>query len=514
MANGFGPGQGIIEPTPASGAAKGRVLNEPRTNGASAGRTGTRVAKNTAVLLVSRGLTLAFSAAATILLVRYLGKERLGDFGALYAYLSLFSWLASFGIEPILAREAARERHLAGSILFTGMALGSVLALGALAVAMVFAGPLGYQAHLRTLLALAALEILILAPLRHLGIVFQVDLRQWYGAGINIFRQALWLGVVVVLARTGASLGFVVAARLAVACVEVALTWRFALPFLERPWHLLWGRMGVFLKASLPVALGSLAVGIYLRIDQVMLHKMVSAGELGNYVAAVKVSELFEALPAAFLTTLFPLLCRAAGQEDQFRRYLGLSFRYLLVVALGLCVVITVAARPIIQVLYGQQYAPAAKMLSILIWSEIATFFGSVVANSLVALNLQRFLVLPTAAGAAINVVLNFLLIPRFGAVGAAWATAVSYTAAWLLVLLPFRDTRSLIGQGLRIALPGTLVTLVALGVPLLTPLPDLMRLAVALALFGIGTWLSQMLHRGDWVYARAIMQGGVSGLE
>ncbi len=489
-------------------------MNDSRASSTPGGSTGTRVAKNTAVLLVSRGLTLLFSAAATILLVRYLGKEKLGEFGALYAYLSLFSWLASFGIEPILAREATRERHLAGSILFTGMALGSLLALGALGITMLLAGPLGYQAHLRTLLALAALEVLILAPLRHLGIVFQVDLRQWYGAGINIFRQALWLGAVVALAAAGASLGYFVAARLAVACVEVALIWRFAVPFLERPWHLLWGRIRPFLKASLPVALGSLAVGIYLRIDQVMLHKMVSAAELGNYVAAVKVSELFEALPAAFLTTLFPLLCRAAGQEDQFRRYLGLSFRYLMVVALGLCVVMTVAARPIIQILYGQQYQAAAKMLSILIWSEIAVFFGSVVANSLIALNLQRFLVLPTAAGAAINVILNFLLIPRFGAVGAAWATAVSYSAAWMLVLLPFRDTRSLIGQGLRIAFPGALVALVAIGVPLLTPLPDLLRLAVALALFGIGTWLSQMLHRGDWAYARAMMQGGASGLE
>ena len=76
-----------------------------------------------------------------------------------------------------------------------------------------------------------------------------------------------------------------------------------------------------------PVALSTLAVGIYHRIDQVMLHKMVNDQVLGNYVAAVRLTELINVLPTVVMGSLFPILAQSAGDEDRFQQYLRLSFR-------------------------------------------------------------------------------------------------------------------------------------------------------------------------------------------
>src|SRR5262249_41268629 len=153
--------------------------------------------------------------------------------------------------------------------------------------------------------------------------------------------------------------------------------------------------------------LSALLAGIYLRIDQVMLHRMATDRDLGWYAAAVKISELFELLPAALLASFFPVLVVAATNRVLFERYVDRIFLMLLSTAGLLCTCLWVGSEWIIQLVYGRQFGPSAHMLAILIWSEIAVFFGSAVVNILLALNLQGFLIYPTLGGAVMNVVLN-----------------------------------------------------------------------------------------------------------
>ena len=83
----------------------------------------------------------------------------------------------------------------------------------------------------------------------------------------------------------------------------------------------------------------------------------------------------------------------------------------------------------VVHVLYGNQYLPAGPLLAILIWSEIGVFFAAVVINIMIAKNQQSLLPVPTLVGAAVNVALNLVLIPRYAATGAAWATVISHAS-------------------------------------------------------------------------------------
>jgi O-antigen/teichoic acid export membrane protein len=460
-------------------------------------RLRTRVLQNTAALLGGRGISIVLSAGASVLLTRYLGSERLGQFGAIYAYLGLFTWLTTLGIEPVLIREISKERESASSLLHTAIVLASFLCVGALLATILFAPWAGFNGHLRSLLILAALEF-VLIPFRLPGIIFQVDLRQWYAATINVVRQGVWFGIVIILWLLGASLFYVILGRLLATAVESALTWAYSRRFLSAGRKFLRVRSGKIFRHSIPIAFTTLLSMIYFRIDQVMLHKMASDFVLGQYVAAVRVSELFEFLPNAFIISMAPLLSVSVDQPERFHAYTDRLFRYFMIAASAICVFMSTGAGLIMRILYGKQFAPAAPLLAVLIWSEIAVFFATVVYNVLISKNQQWLLPVPTLVGAAVNVALNLVLIPRYGAAGAAWATLVSYTVAWTAVLFFFQETRSLIWQGMRFALPITGFALFAVTCALFVSTHDIVRILTACILFGSSLWLAGFIKHSD----------------
>jgi O-antigen/teichoic acid export membrane protein len=95
-------------------------------------------------------------------------------------------------------------------------------------------------------------------------------------------------------------------------------------------------------------------------------------------------------------------------------------------------------------------------------------------------------------------VALNVVLIPKYGAAGAAWATLVSYTVAWTGVLFFFKETRSFIWQGMRFALPITGFALFAVACASFVSTHDIVRILTACILFGLGLSLSGFIKRSD----------------
>jgi len=169
-------------------------------------RVGTRVFQNTIAQLVGRGVGLFFSAATSILLARFLGRERMGEYGAGYAYLALYTWIGTFGLEQILAREASRRRTEAASIFFTGTVVALCFSVSGIALALLLAPLFSYSADLRILVLFAAVDVLVVPATSLVIIVFQVDMRQWYAVGLGLLKQAMWLGAVALLASGKASI--------------------------------------------------------------------------------------------------------------------------------------------------------------------------------------------------------------------------------------------------------------------------------------------------------------------
>ena len=460
---------------------------------------GARVFQNTAAQLGGRVIGIGFSAGTSILLARYLGKEKLGEYGAIYAYLALFGFLATFCLEQILAREVSLRREQAAEIFHTGRVTALVFSLIGTALALALAPFFGYHGQLHWLIAVAALDMMILPPVRFSSIVFQVDMRLWYSVAIGLFRQALWLVAVALLALKSAAFPWVIAARTLCGVVEalVLLGSVNRLGLVRGAGRFVREEARLLLKAGFPIVLTTLAAGIYHRIDQVMLHKMSGDLVLGPYVIAVQLTELFSALPVALMVSLFPALAQSAREDEKFQKYLSETFRFLMVVVCAACALMTPIAAPVVELFYGKQYATTASLLVVLIWSEVPIFFNVAGGNALVAKNLQKHTPIPALGCAGVNILLNLWAIPRYGALGACWATVVSYSLG-IFYLLFIADTRPIILLGLRTTLaPLLLAIAIASGIPYV-PLAFGWKLALAAGAYLIGGLLTGAIRRAD----------------
>lgn len=177
--------------------------------------------------------------------------------------------------------------------------------------------------------------------------------------------------------------------------------------------------------AVLPLGMATILTQAFHNLDTVLLGAMSSAKEVGRYSSAYKI--LFLILGTYWLVTnsLYPKLACAKGGAHARR----LLFRVLLlvtIVGLGLAVAIRPLASVILRIVYGSDLG-ATRLLQILVFAIPLDFCVALLGTVFVSRGRDHAVLTATGSAAAINIILNLLLIPRFQAMGAAIATLVSY---------------------------------------------------------------------------------------
>jgi O-antigen/teichoic acid export membrane protein len=207
-------------------------------------------------------------------------------------------------------------------------------------------------------------------------------------------------------------------------------------------WRVSWQRGKKLLQESWPLVLSSLAVFIYSKIDQIMLGS-INKTELGYYAVAVKLSEICDFVPMIIAGSIFPKLAQL--REKNYAEYLKKFQIYsdsMLLLWLGVAVPISLLAPFIVQTLYGEKYAASASVLSIYVWAQFGSNFG-VARHTYFALEGQlRYGLYLTVVGSIFNIVLNSLLIPKYGAFGATVATLITYFYVIILVNFLIKELR------------------------------------------------------------------------
>jgi PST family polysaccharide transporter len=205
------------------------------------------------------------------------------------------------------------------------------------------------------------------------------------------------------------------------------------------------------LKDSWPIAFAAVAVMVYMRIDQVMLKQMLGNQAVGVYSAAARISEVWYFIPTAIVVSVTPALIEAKKLSTPLY-YVRLAqlFRLMSGIALAIAVSMTFAADYVASLLYGEAYEGVGTILAIHIWAALFVFLG--VAQSPWSINegLTKLALVRTVLGAVANVVLNLLLIPRYGPIGAAVATTVSYALSAVILNAFSNSTRKIFALQLR----------------------------------------------------------------
>lgn len=210
-----------------------------------------------------------------------------------------------------------------------------------------------------------------------------------------------------------------------------------------------------FLRDSMPLLMSGIAVFIYMRVDQFMIAGMLGTEQVGLYSAVVTLAEAPLVLPALLLRAALPILTKESEVDPDARdRTLSTLMRaafYLhALVALGL----SLFSAPIIVFLYGEPFRPAAAAFSLQVLAAPFVALGVLSAAWLVLERCTGHALRRTLIGAVCNVLLNLLLIPRFGIAGAAAATLVAQLLATYVSDVFFSRTRDLFMMKTRALIP------------------------------------------------------------
>ena len=192
-------------------------------------------------------------------------------------------------------------------------------------------------------------------------------------------------------------------------------------------WKFEWQIAKQQIKTSLPLIFSLLVIGINLKIDQVLINIFLDHKAVGEYAAAAKISEAWYFLPSALLSSYFPEIIKQIKQQDLVKQKIINLCAILFYLAFAVAIIMMLTADFLVVFIFGKAYIAGASVLKIHIWAGVFIFTGIPITKLLIANQLEIYHVYGKSFAALLNVVLNILLIPKYGIQGAAWSTLISY---------------------------------------------------------------------------------------
>lgn len=396
---------------------------------------GQRVARNASFVMVGGIVSKLCLLVAGIVIARYLGQEGFGVYSFALFFSYLFAVLSDGGLQIILVREAARDKERAGfylgNILLIKLALAG-LSLVLLSGAMVVMDlePIKVQAVYVAALA----NVIWFYGSIAIG-VFRAFERMAYEGLLLALQGALFL--LLVLAAIFVEAGVLVLLGAFLVSYVIPTLLGFVLVgrrFVRLDLRLDLSLCRVLLREAAPIGLSLFLAMAYNRLGTIALEVFQGSADVGLFNAAFKLTRNLNLIPLVLAGAVLPAFSRLAVSEKQgLSSAYGRAFKLLLALGLPLAVGGTLLAEPIIVLIYGAEFVEGSIALQVTIWSLLFFFLSFLAKTTLEALNEQVRWTYALGAGVLISVVLNLLLVPRWGILGASVALLVADVMIFLL---------------------------------------------------------------------------------
>jgi O-antigen/teichoic acid export membrane protein len=405
-------------------------------------------------------------ALAFALLLRHLGVAAFGRFSTVVAVVTVAAGLAEAGLTTVGQRRfvLAGSRDAQRRVLGVLVTLRLILTPIAVLLAVGFAAVAGYSEAMITGTAVAGLGGVLAVVAATVAIPLNAELRFVALTALEVVRQLVIVGVVIVLVAAGAGLGPFFLAYLVSGAAMLVLAWVFAgRRYRVRP---MWvpGDLRSVLREVGPLAVALALNAFYLKLIIILASLVTSDTEVGLFAAASRVTEVIVGLPILMFGVAFPILAHAGYHDEQRLAYALQRLAESAVIAGSFfAVVLFVGAEPIIDVFAGPGYEDAIPVLRVQAFALIGASLTQVWILGVIAIERHRALVVVNLVALASVAVLGGALIPSFGAMGASVAAVVGETIMALVIVVALVRAR----PALRPAASGWWRFVVALVVPL-----------------------------------------------
>jgi O-antigen/teichoic acid export membrane protein len=396
-----------------------------------------RVIGNTLWLLLQRvgGRLLTFI--LMVYLARCLGSLQFGKFTFATSFALLFITLSDLGITTLTIREVARNKAMGPQYVGGSATLKVGLSIFAFLIIAISLTIMNVPFDTKMAAYLIGACIIFRNMGGFFGAVFQAYEEMKYVTISEISQKILLLIVCLLLLHQGyglISISLVYFFSGILYCLfNIGLVyWKFLKPRYRintRFW-------GAQIKEALPLAFVAVISMVYYNIDIVMLGKMKGEEIAGWYGASYHLFFALTTFSGAFLSAAFPVMSRFFEEaEELLIKAYQKSFKVMIGVGIPVAVGGFLLAEKIILFLFGPQYQHSVPILKIFCFLIIFSYLNGLAGYFLTSTNRQRLTAKIIAVTTGINVSLNFILIPRYSYIGAAFATVASEVLFLVLFL-------------------------------------------------------------------------------
>ena len=385
------------------------------------------VARNSLVQLAGRGVTMTISLAALVLVSRYLGPYRFGQYQLVIALLFLVN-VSDFGIATVATRQLSTDHQDPDELMGNVLTLRAVLGLLAAGVAIGISYLVQYPDEVKAATAVASASFLLLIFSGSFNAAFAANLRMEYAVLGNVAQAVVSLaGMAVVVVRGGGLIELLIAYDAGI-LANSAVCFYFARKFIRPKFSFNPVYSRQLLRDSAPIMVAGLVINAYDRIDVLLLKLFGASDAVGYYGFSYRLIDLAAPLSLLFVSSVYPLLSayHSRGELGEFRRLYQRAHDYLSLAGVMIATAVVLFAPHIVRLIGGDGYAPSSMSLRILALGFALIWLSNLANYSLISIGRQNVLLWAACLGLAVNVSVNLVMIPAYGKEGAAATTVLT----------------------------------------------------------------------------------------
>ena len=393
--------------------------------------------KNAGWLVSGKIIQMCINFFIGILTARYLGPSNYGLINYAGAYTAFFSSICTLGINFIIVKEFIDNPSEEGEILGTSLILRGLSSVFSAITIVAISFITDSKEPITKIVVILYTISLIFQIFDVFNYWFQSRLQAKYTAIASLIAYSITAIYKVVLLITGQPVTLF-ALSMSIDYISIALILFY---FYKKEggsklsFSLKYGKL--LLKKSYHFILPGLMVAIYGQTDKMMLKHMINEAEIGYYATAVSLCSVWCFILSAIIDSMNPTIMKLYQEDEKnFIKYNKILYFIVFYISIIVSIIFTIFGKLIIQILFGEAYLPTAAPLRIITWYTAFSYLGVARNAWIVCKDKQRYLKYLYFSSAILNVILNLIFIPKYGAVGAAFASLISQIST--VIIVPF----------------------------------------------------------------------------
>jgi O-antigen/teichoic acid export membrane protein len=384
------------------------------------------IVKNTFWLFLGEIIGRILKLIIIVFATRKLGIEGWGVFSYALAFVSLFFIFGDFGINTFITKEMSKDNSNKYKYLATSSIIRIVFLIIFFTLALLL-GPIFGKIKLGFGIIFIFATFFLFESIREFVMSINRSLQKMETEGLSKILINLLITIfgLILLFKNANPISLAMAYMLGSIISTMYIVWSIKGEFEKIEWKFSKNDFKIIYNFSWPVVIISL-FGFLFSLDTIMLGQMKSATDVGLYTTSQRLISFLAVVPSFIGISIFPILSKNENDVEKLGNIFGKVMTIILAIGIPVTIGGIIFSKQLTLLILGQQYIASAPVFAVLMISILASFPNIFLINLIFTKNLQKLFIFATSFGVFLNIFLNFFLIPKYGAVGAAISTTIA----------------------------------------------------------------------------------------